>query len=145
MKQLQVGRYILLAIVGLVIFGMGLVLIKSWPDVQGFLKPLPYLLVGVGAGIFGGNLGTALRNRAALKDPQAAKQFEIDEKDERNEAIRNKAKARAYDLMIFVFSAILLAFALMDVDLYIILILVGIYAIFACANVFYLIKYQKEM
>ncbi|NMC46187.1 MAG: hypothetical protein GYA52_05080 [Chloroflexi bacterium] len=145
MKQYKVGRYIFLSAIGLVIFGAGLVLIKLLPEADGVLKTLPYLCVGMGAGIFGGNLGIAIKNKTMLKNPQAAKQIEVEQKDERNQAISNKAKARAYDLMIYVYGAILLAFALMQVDMYVILTLVAVYLFFVFTNVHYLTKYHKEM
>lgn len=145
MKQYKVGLYVFLSVIGLVVFGVGLVLIKLLPEAVGILKTLPYLCVGVGAGIFGGNLGTAIRNKTALKNPQAAKQIEIEQKDERNQAINNKAKARAYDLMIYVYAAILLAFTLMQVDIYVILTLVAVYLFFVFTNIYYITKYHKEM
>lgn len=107
MKPYKVGRSIFLSAIGFVIMGAGLALIKRLPETDGILKTLPYLCVGIGAGIFGGNLGTAIKNKAVLQNPQVAKQIEIEQKDERNQAIRNKAKARAYDLMIYVYAAIL--------------------------------------
>ena len=145
MKQYKVGRYVFLSAIGFVIFIAGLVLIKLLPGADGILKTLPYLCVGVGAGIFGGNLGTAIKNKVMLKNPESAKQIEIEQKDERNQAISNKAKARAYDLMIYVYAAILLAFALMQIDMYVILTLVAVYLFFVFINVYYLTKYHKEM
>ena len=145
MKQYKVGKYIFLSVIGFVIFGTGLLFTKLLPEVDGILKTLPYLCVGVGAGIFGGNLGTAIKNRTALKNPQAAKQIEIEQKDERNQAISNRAKAQAYDLMIYVYAAILLAFALMQVDMDVILTLVAGYLFFVFSNIYYLSKYHKEM
>ncbi|MBN7773530.1 hypothetical protein [Clostridium aminobutyricum] len=145
MKQYKIVRYIVFAIIGFVIFGTGLVLIKLLPDADGILKTLPYICVGLGSGLLGGNLGTAIKNRAALKNPQIAKQVEIEEKDERNRAISNRAKANAYDLMIYTYSAILLAFALMGVELYVVLTLVAVYLFIISANAYYLNKYHKEM
>ena len=145
MKQYKVGRYVFLSAIGLVILGTGLVLIELLPEADGILETLPYLCIGVGAGIFGGNLGTAIKNKAALKNPQAVKQMEVEQKDERNQAISHKAKARTYDLMLYVYAAILLAFTLMQVDLYVILTLVTVYLFFVFTNVYYLTKYHKEM
>ncbi len=145
MKQYKVGRYVFLSAIGLVIFVAGLVLIKLLPEADGILKTLPYLCVGMGVGIFGGNLGTAIRNKMVLKNPQAAKQIEVEQKDERNQAIGNKAKARAYDLMIYVYAAILLAFALMQVDMYVILTLAAVYLFLVFTNIYYLTKFHKEM
>ena len=145
MKQYKVGLYVFLSVIGLVVFGVGLVLIKLLLAEVGILNTFLYFCVCVGAGIFGGNLGTAIRNKTALKNPQAAKQIEIEQKDERNQAINNKAKARAYDLMIYVYAAILLAFTLMQVDIYVILTLVAVYLFFVFTNIYYITKYHKEM
>ena len=70
-------------------------------DADGPLKTLPYICVGLGSGIFGGNIGTALKTKLCLKIT-SRKAVEIEQKDERNQAISNKSKARVYDLMIIV-------------------------------------------
>lgn len=145
MKQYNVSRYVFLSISGFVIFGAGLALVKLLPEAEGILKTLPYLCVGVGAGVFGGNLGMAINNKTVLKNPEVAKQKEIEQNDERNQTISNMAKARAYDLMIYVYAAILLAFALIQVDMYVVLTLVAVYLFFVFTNVYYLNKYHKEM
>lgn len=145
MKQNKVGLYVFLTAIGFVIFVAGLALIKLLPEADGILKTLPYLCVGVGAGIFGGNLGTATRNKVLLKNPETAKQIAVEQKDERNQTISNMAKARAYDLMIYVYAAVLLAFALMQIDMYVTLTLVAVYLFFVLTNVYYLTKYNKEM
>lgn len=145
MKQYKVGRYVFLSVMGFIIFAVGMALIKLSLEASGILKVLPYICIGVGSGIFGSNLGTAIKNRTLLKNPQAAKQVEIQQKDERNQAISNKAKARTYDLIVFVYGTILLAFALMQVDMYVILTLVGMYLFLIFTNIYYLTKYHKEM
>jgi hypothetical protein len=71
--------------------------------------------------------------------------MEIERKDERNVSISNRAKAKAYDLMIYVFGALLLSFALIGVDMVEILLLVFAYLFVAGYGVFYRIKYDKEM
>lgn len=145
MKQYKIMRYIIFAIIGFIILGTGLVLIKLLPDADGILKTLPYICVGLGSGLLGGNLGTAIKNRSALKNPQIAKKVEIEEKDERNRSISDRAKAKAYDLMIYAYSSILLAFALMGVELHVVLTLVAVYLFIVSTNAYYLIKYHKEM
>ena len=127
------------------IFAVGVVLLLLLQDEEGILKTLPYLCVGVGSGIFGGNLGTVLKFKKMLKSPRAAKLMEIEQGDERNQAISNRAKARVYNLMIYVYAAIILAFALMQVDIYVTLTLVTIYIFFIFAYVYYFNKYNKEM
>jgi hypothetical protein len=145
MKERKAGRYVFLCVIGLILFGGGLAATKLLPEGEGILKELPYLCVGVGAGLFGGNLGAAIAVRAMQKNPKLAKQQEIEERDERNQMIRVKAKAKAYDLMIYAYAAVLLAFSLARVEMYIILTLVAMYLMVVFTNVYYLTKYHKEM
>ena len=121
MKRNKSRTYALLSAVGFILFAAGLVLIKFSQNVEGILRTLPYICVGIGAGVFGHNLGELMKNLAVRKDPQAARQIEIEAKDERNIAISNKAKAKAYDFMLTIFSALMLVFAIMQVEIYVIL------------------------
>ena len=54
-------------------------------------------------------------------NPDVKKQMEIEQKDERNIAIKNSAKAKAYDMMIFVFGALMISLTLMNIDMMVIL------------------------
>ena len=65
------------------------------------------------------------------------KQIKICKNDERNMAIAYRAKAKAYDMMVFTLGAILLASALMDLDMVAILI-IGY-------RIYYQIEYEREM
>lgn len=143
MKNNSIRKYIVLAVFGFVLLLAGLVLVISLPDVKGIMLTLPYICVGVGTGIFGGNLGAAISNHLLKKDPNLAKQKEIDTKDERNIAIGNKAKA--FDLMLMVYSALMIAFALMQIEMYVVLILAAAYLFVVFSMIFYLNKYNKEM
>ncbi len=145
MKNNSVGKYVALAVFGFLMLIAGLVLAKSLPDAQGIMRTLPYICIGVGAGIFGGNLGSAIKTRLLKKDPNAAKQLEVDTKDERNVAINNRAKAKAFDLMLMVYGALMLAFALMQVDMYVVLAFVAAYLFVVFSMVYYFNKYNKEM
>jgi len=118
MKGNGVGKYIGFSVLGLVMLTTGLLLPKL-RDAQGVMLTLPYILVGVGSGIFGSFLGTAIRSYSLKKNPAAARQASIEERDERNIAINDKAKARAYDMTMTAFPALILAFALMRPDMYI--------------------------
>lgn len=145
MKTNKIGKYAVFSIIGFLICATGLILVKSMPDAQGIMRTLPYICVGIGTGVFGQNLGTVISGLALRKDPQSAKMIEIETKDERNTAIRNKAKGKAYDLMVMVFGALMLVFALMQVDMSLILAFVVAYLFVVFSGVYYLSKYQKEM
>lgn len=78
-------------------------------------------------------------------NPQLQKQIAIEQNDERNIALSNRAKAKAFDAMLYIFSAALLALSLMKLPLMAILILTGAYLAVISYFIFYLNKYHKEM
>lgn len=145
MKNEGIAKNIVFSALGLSILIAGLVMIKLMSDAQGILLTLPYVCIGIGSGIFGENLGTSIKKHLMKKDPKIARKIEIESKDERNIAINNKAKAKAYDLMQMVFGALIIAFALMQVDMYMVLASVAAYLFIVLSMIYYLNKYHKEM
>ena len=135
----------LLTALGLALLGAGIALVKTIADPSGILLPLPYVMIGVGSGLFVQGMGGVLSRNALKKNPELEKQIEIEKKDERNIAIANRAKAQAYDRMIFIFGALMLSFALMNVDMAATLLLVFAYLVVVGFSVYYRIKYDKEM
>jgi len=132
-------------IVGLALLGAGLYLVKAYPSAQGVLLALPYVCIGLGCGLFGQGV-SGIVNRAVLKqNPEIAKQQEIEQKDERNQEIANRAKAKAYDAMIFVFGALMVAFALMGMDFIPVLLLVFAYLYVVGVSIYYRCKLEKEL
>ena len=109
------------------------------------LRALPFVCLGVGAGLLGQGVGQLVQRRALQKDPELARQQTIEVGDERNIQLAQRAKAKAFDLMVFVFGALLLAFALMQVDLTAILLLVGAYLLVQGYAVYCRIRLEKEM
>ena len=136
--------YIIVA-VGVILLGIGLYLAKSIADPQGFMQALPYVCVGLGCGIFGHGMGNVILLKTMENSPEIQKQLDIDKKDERNVAIANRAKAKAYDMMIFAFGALMLAFTLMGVDMIAVLLLVFTYLFVQGYGIYYRCKYDKEM
>jgi hypothetical protein len=134
-----------LTVVGLALIAVGLYFIKTMEDPQGILRALPYICFGLGCGIFGHGMGEIVLQRAMKSNPAAAKQLEIDLKDERNLAIASRAKAKAYDMMVFVFGALITGLALMAIDLTMLLLLVFAYMFILGYNSYYRFKYYKEM
>ncbi|MBQ3119575.1 MAG: hypothetical protein IJC12_01740 [Peptococcaceae bacterium] len=138
------SRHYVFAGVGVLFFIAGCVLLMMLSNPQGIWQVLPYICIGVGCGALGHGVGEIATNRALKNDPQLRKQMEIEKNDERNIAISNQAKAKAYDAMLYVFGALMLAFALMNVDMLPILLLVAGYLLVVGIFIFYLNKYQKE-
>lgn len=134
-----------MVIIGILLLVGGLVLIKLIETPQGIFIALPYMCIGVGCGIFGHGMGNLINSRIMSNHPDLKKQMEIEQKDERNISIKNSAKAKAYDMMIFVFGALMICFALMNVDMMVILMLVSCYLFVVGYSIYYRVKYEKEM
>ena len=134
-----------IVVIGIILLIAGLVLIKLIDTSQGIFIALPYISIGVGCGIFGHGMGNLINSRIMSNRPDIKKQMEIEQKDERNIAIQSQAKAKAYDLMIFVFGALMIALALMNVDMMVILMLVSCYLFVIGYSVYCRVKYEKEM
>ena len=139
----KVMNYVM-TVLGILILGTGLLLVKTITDPQGIMKGLPYVCVGIGSGIFGSGIGNLISQKTMKKRPDLQKQIEINQKDERNIAIGNSAKAKAYDMMIYVFGALMLSYTLMDIDLLPMLLLVFAYLFVIFYGIYYRIKYEKE-
>jgi len=135
----------LITVAGVAILVVGVYFIKTIEDPQGLLRALPYICVGLGSGMFGHGVGEIMTRYAMKHNPAAAKQLEIEKKDERNLAIANRAKAKAYDMMVFVFGALITALALMGIDLTMVLLLVCAYLFIIGYGAYYRFKYSKEM
>lgn len=135
----------LLTLIGIVLLGVGLYLIKTQNAMEGLMLTLPYVCVGLGCGIFGHGMGNFISSRTLKNHPDERKQLEIEQKDERNIAIANRAKAKAYDIMTFIFGALMISFALMGIELAAVLLLVFAYLLVHGFGIYYRLKYEKEM
>lgn len=133
------------AAIGVILLAAGLFFLKKTADPQGMMRALPYCLVGIGCGIFGHGMGNILSRRAISGSPAIQKKIEIEKKDERNITIANRAKAKAYDMMTFVYGALMLSFALMGIDLVAVLLLVFAYLFVEGYGIYVRCKYDKEM
>lgn len=130
---------------GLLLLAAGLLALKWLPARQGALVALPYICIGLGCGAFGSGV-SGLINRKVLGDnPRLQKQIVIEQNDERNIALSNRAKAKAFDAMLYLFGALMIAFSLMGVPLFATLALVAAYLLTVGLLIFYLNKYHKEM
>jgi len=135
----------LVAVMGLLLLGVGGFLLKTVADPQGVLAVLPYVCIGLGCGVFGHGVGDIVNANMVKRNPQIKKQMEIEKNDERNISIANRAKAKAYDMMLYVFGALMLVLALMGVDVSAVLLLVAAYLFVVGVFIYQLNKYHKEM
>lgn len=141
----KVGIDYIFTAIGMILLVTGLLLVKALDNLQGFMLVLPYILFGIGCGIWGYGMGNIISRRALKSSPEIQKQLEIEKTDERNIAIANRAKAKAYDMMIFLFGALMLTFALRGVDVIALLLFLFAYLFVQGYGVYYRCKYGKEM
>lgn len=145
MKNKKVGSYIVVTLIGIAILVFGAIMGKANRDAQGILQTYPYICIGIGYGIFGHGLSIVFTLLSLKNNPEKAKEYEINEKDERLNTIRDKAKAKAYDIMVVVLGIFILTLALMNVDLTIILAIIAVYLFVVLTNIYFIGKYNKEM
>lgn len=100
---------------GILVFAVGILLGFILHDADGgVLERLPFVLTGFGAGIIGVGVAGMIQKKRTEKDPQKAKQYEINEKDERNIRIREKACCAAWYITLFVLAAVSMTLFIMD-------------------------------
>ncbi len=145
MNNKESTGHVIMIVVGAILFGTGVVLAILFTEPQGIMKALPFICIGVGLGVLGGGIGGAVGSRLLLKNPSLAKQKEIETKDERNITIANKAKAKAFSYTLILFSALVIFLALVQVEAYIIFVVVGAYLSVILVFICFLTKYHKEM
>lgn len=134
-----------ISLIGIVVIAGGILLLKNFENPNEFMLTLSYICIGVGCGVFGHGMGNFVTIKTIQNNPEIKKQMDIARKDERNIAISNRAKAKAYDLMTYSFGALLLIFTLMGVDLIPLLLLVFIYLFIQIYAIYYRMKFDKEM
>ena len=135
----------LFVVLGIALLVVGVYFTRNIEDPSQWMKILPYVSIGIGSVIFGHGMGNIIQNQAVKKDPKLQKQMSIDRHDERNVKISNMAKAKANDLMSFVFPALLIAFALMGIELSALLLLVFAYLFIQGYGIYYRAKFEREM
>lgn len=138
-------KYAVWGTIGLLLAIAGMSLMAVNKEAEGILRAMPGIMTGLGCGLFGSQAGILLTKLAARKNPQLAKQQAILEKDERNISISHQAKAKAYDLMIWVYGTLLLGLALIGANGLAVCFVVAAYLIVVAAHIYYLHTLHKTM
>lgn len=134
---------VILLIIGLGLLATGAVFMKMGLFEE--MKALPGVMIGVGAGLFGHSLGSLIQAGTLKRHPEEARKLQIEQTDERNVAISREAKSRAFDVMGYVYAALMLAFVMMGAELMVVLLLVAAYLITYGVMIYELNRLHKEM
>ena len=124
---------------GIALVIAGFVLLKFFPADEGVMEVLPYYFMGIGCGAFGWGAGELLRARALRGN------LEVERTDERRIFIANAAKARAYDVMSYLFAALIICFGLMQVDLVVLLMLIAAFLFVEGVAIYQMVKLEKKL
>ncbi len=109
------------------------------------LKSISGVLIGIGAGLFGMSIANILMKNLEQKSPKKMKLNEIEFKDERNTIIRNRAKAKAGDIIQWFIMGIAYLTIIINAPLWVTLATVCVFLLYNILGVYLMTKYQKEM
>lgn len=138
-------KNILLSFLGVVLVAVGLFIYQKTLGMDKTIVVIPYIFIAIGCGILGHFTGNLIQHYSTKGNEELKRQIEIEKNDERNVLIAEKSKAKAYDLMIYLFAAMLIIFSLMGADKLQILVLVAIYLSLQIYALYWKSKFESRM
>lgn len=144
-KNKNITKDCLLTFLGVGLVAVGFLLHKNSVSTDKMMVTIPYIFIGIGCGIFGHFMGYVIKYFSTKNHEELERQIQIDKNDERNILLAEKSKAKAYDLMIYLFAAMLIIFSLMGVDKFAILMIVAIYLSIHIYALYWRSKFENKM
>ena len=123
---------------GIVLLALSLLLDGRVSDTLGGM------LCGIGSGLLAMSGSTLLNLRHEAKHPEMARQHDIEQKDERNVAIRNRAKAVSGEALQWSVLAAWLSIGL-DAPLWVPLAATGVFVAKSILELYLMVRYEREM
>lgn len=108
-------------------------------------KPICGVLIGIGCGLSGLGIIRLITNHFERKNPAIRRAKEIENNDERNIIIRNRAKAKAGDITQWLIIAIAYVTILISAPIWVTLFVVFVYIFYNVTGILLINKYQNEM
>jgi hypothetical protein len=140
---MKTGRQWFITLLGLAMLTLGAVLLRVVAAPEGVMRALPYVLLGVGVGLFGHGLDNVVVAITAKRRPDFWQQLTVDAADERNIMIAARAKAKGFDMMEYAFGALAVIFALMGAPLKVVLPMVGVYLFLVGYVAYWRVRFGK--
>ena len=144
-KNKNVIKEWFLTFVGIGLVVVGFLLHKYSLSTDKMIVTIPYIFIGVGCGIFGHFMDNLIKYFSTKNHKELERQIQIDKNDERNILIAEKSKAKAYDLMFYLFASMLIIFSLMGVDNLAIIMIVAIYLSIQIYALYWRSKFESKM
>jgi len=137
-------KHITVGIVGAVLIIAGILFAVFYTVPQNNMQALPFVLGGIGLIYFVGGFCNMITVHSMKKDENLAKQMN-DFMDERADLVEYKAKAKTDDFTSWIFTALLIFLAVMQVHLAVLLVFVGVFFIRMFLILYLVRKYDKEI
>ena len=131
--------YIIGIVIGICLIGIGILLRGEE------VKAISGVALGIGAGTFGSCLANLIMKRKEEKKPDIKKLNEIEYMDERNTAIRNRAKAKSVDIIQWFIMGLAYITILIGTPIWVTAATVGVYLLHNILTSLLIGKYQSEM
>ena len=125
--------------IGVVLLVLSLLLEGRAPDALGGM------LCGVGSGLSAMAGSTLLNLRHEAKHPEMARQHDIEQRDERNVAIRNRAKAVSGEALQWAVLATAWLSIGLDAPLWVTLAATAVFVAKSVLELYLMIRYEREM
>lgn len=109
------------------------------------MKTISGVVIGVGAGLFGMGIANLLMRRIERNNPELEKIKKIEENDERNTMIRQRAKAKAGDITQWLIMVIAYITILISAPIWVTLAVVAVFLAYYILMLYFMGRYQKEM
>ena len=104
-----------------------------------------FVLIGIGAGSFTGGFAGFISTRMMKRDADFARKINIEMADERNIMVELKAKAGAHDFISWTLWPVIILFAAMQFELWVVLLLVGIQLMRVTIMILLMRKYRRTI
>lgn len=128
----------------LLLVGLGLVVVGGYYNSDAY-KTISGVCIGLGAGLCGMSIAKLISALILYRHPEQLRRQQIEETDERNSAIRDKAKGRGFDAMSVIYGTAMLICVLLNAGLAVVLVMVAAYLVIQGVTLYYLSKYSREM
>lgn len=131
--------------IGLAMIIGSIYLLQAEKAPEGAVRTVLCVCIAIGCFLSGSALRAWLQDWSLQNAPDVRKEIDIEKRDERNQMITNRAKAKAFDLYVCVFSVLLWALALMKTERTALLLLFAAHCFVLGTGLYYRSKLEKEL
>ena len=145
MNNKNIIKDISLTFLGIGLIALGLIINKNNLSPNKMINIISYISIAIGCVFFGHFMKNIIKHFSLKNNEELVRKIEIDENDERNVLIAEKSKARAYDMMIYMFAALILIFSLMGINKLTIIFLVVAFLSMQLYALYWRFAFEKKM